>query len=79
LNFRLLSSIIATGYSQAWGPDGQHTASAIAVRMITGTHAAAEVKKILADFSLHDTSVSAYCAKGTDPKKLHRPERGQVP
>jgi len=64
-----ITLFIASGQALAWGPDGHHTVGAIADRMIAGSHAAMEVKKILGDLSLQDASVWADCAKGIDPSK----------
>jgi hypothetical protein len=53
----------------AWRPDGHHTVGAIADRLISATHAEAQVRTLLGNLSLEQAAVWADCAKGVDPAK----------
>jgi S1/P1 Nuclease len=75
-----LCILLASSQAFAWGPDGHHTVGAIADRLIAGSHAATEIKKILGGLSLQDASVWADCAKGIDPRKNYTYQtEGQYP
>jgi hypothetical protein len=69
LAYCLISLVITSGHTYAWGPDGHHTVGAIADNLIAGTYASAEVKKLLGSLTLQDASVWADCAKGIDPNR----------
>ena len=60
---------LSCGAAFAWGAEGHRTVGAIADRLLTGTHAAAEVATLLDGISLQDASVWADCARGIDPAK----------
>jgi len=59
--------LIHAGYAFAWTPDGHRTVGAIADKLLAGTPAGNEVRKILGDVSLAEAAVWADCAKGVDP------------
>jgi len=77
----LITMAVLCGASPAyaWGPDGHHTVAAIAVKLISGTHAADQVKAILGDLSLTDAAVWADCAKGVSPTTFKYGGAGQFP
>jgi len=54
----------------AWAPDGHRTVATIADKLLQGTAAANEVRKILGSVTLADAAVWADCAKGVDPSTL---------
>ena len=51
------------------GPDGHHTAGAIADELLAGSNAAAQVRAILGGLDLRDAAVWADSAKGVSPSK----------
>ena len=54
----------------AWTPDGHRTVATIADKLLQGTPAGDEVRKILGGVSLADAAVWADCAKGVDASTL---------
>lgn len=64
-----LLAFLVSSQALAWGPEGHQTVGAIADQLITGTHAATQVKTILGGLSLQQASVWADCAKGVDPSR----------
>ena len=67
---RLLAPMLAaaffvgsTGVARAWGPEGHQTVATIAAKLIEGTAAESQVKKLLGSVSLVDAAVWADCAK----------------
>ena len=64
----LITALFATA-AAPWGQDGHHTVGALADRLIAGTHAQAQVKALLGNWTLEQAAVWADCAKGVDPTK----------
>lgn len=63
-----------------WGSDGHQTVGAIADRLIAGTPAAAQVRKLLGGRTLRDAGPWADCARGVGgPPDFDYPDKGQHP
>jgi S1/P1 Nuclease len=62
----------------AWGPKGHMTVGTIADKLIAGTNAAREVRRILGS-NLRTASVWADCAKGVNPTTFKYGGEGQFP
>lgn len=66
--------------AHAWGPGGHRTIGAIADGLLTGTHAAEQVKSVLGGLTLADAAVWADCAKGVSTEHgFHYGEVGRYP
>lgn len=59
----LLFFLVASLPVQAWGPQGHQTVGAIADRLLVGTHAGAEVRRILGPEPLQVAALWADCVK----------------
>ena len=69
---RAATALLAALFTSAawpWGHEGHHTVGALADRLIAGTHAEAQVKRLLRGLTLEQAAVWADCAKGVDPGK----------
>lgn len=62
----MLFGLITSPPVHAFGPAGHRTVGFIAAKLIAGSRAAQEVKKILGNIGLSDAAVWADCAKGID-------------
>jgi hypothetical protein len=68
----LLLALAAATSAHAWGPVGHETVGAVADKLIAGTHAGVEVRKILGG-TLQTASVWADCAKGVQQASVGAP------
>jgi len=64
-----VAGILAASSANAWGPDGHQTVGKLADRILVGTKAEKEVKKILGSMKLERAALWADCAKGVTPDK----------
>jgi hypothetical protein len=61
----------------AWGPGGHQAVGALAQRLIAGTHAARETRRLLGRVNLAQASVWADCAKGVSEQTLRYESAGR--
>jgi hypothetical protein len=65
----MLTCVLFAPGAAPWGPDGHRTVGALADRLIAGTHAQAQVRRLLGGLTLEQAAVWADCAKGVDPAR----------
>ena len=72
-----LVSAVACGPTMAWGPGGHQAVGALAQKLIAGTHAGQEARRLLGGMNLAQVSVWADCAKGVSEQTLRYESAGR--
>jgi len=76
----VLTCVLFAPGAAPWGPDGHRTVGALADRLVAGTHAQAQVRRLLGSLTLAQAAVWADCAKGVDPARDYAyTARGRYP